>query len=258
MITSLNESSTQAEKDTLFSPELYSAGYLSFPLFSGVQGAGQPYPSIELNLIGATSSISNQDFSAVRNYIINNQAIIFSGITYQLSALEKPSTPIETSDYDSGAVQIEDIDNQTKQEITKLYYSYQQEMLDTESSEEFSEQLELFIQMNGTIATFLVSYYLQNSDINDDLKCETLKAIGRTEDEVTSPERYKLLLQHLKDSSVTVRDGAICGLSYFNDPRAIPQLRFLYFNESSPILKNNIKVAIESLTIETSSDSVKD
>jgi hypothetical protein len=71
--------------------------------------------------------------------------------------------------------------------------------------------------------------------------------LGRIEDEITKYERYELLIRSIVSESAIIRDGAVSGLSFLDDKRAIPQLRMLLESETAPILKNNIKVAIKCL-----------
>ena len=114
---------------------------------------------------------------------------------------------------------------------------------------DFTNALDILIRANGKPVVRIINNLIKKTALGDDITSEILKALGRIEDENTKNERYELLIVSIKNESVIIRDGAVSGLSFLDDKRALPQLRMLFERETLPILRNNIKVAIRSLEI---------
>jgi len=143
--------------------------------------------------------------------------------------------------------QISASDLQIEQSFINIFDAYQHEEFDTDIAYEFTNALDRLIQANGKSAVRIINNLIRKQILDDDIISETLKALGRIEDQNTKYERYELLIGSIKNESAIIRDGAVSGLSFLDDKRALPQLRMLFETETVPILKNNIKVAIKGL-----------
>ncbi len=143
--------------------------------------------------------------------------------------------------------QISSSDPKIEQSVINLFDAYQHEDFDTDIAFEFTDALNGLIRANGKPVVNIINNLIKKLDLNKHIISETLKSLGRIEDENTEEERYQLLMCLITDDSVIIRDGAVSGLSFLDDRRALPQLRMLLETETIPILKNNIKVAIKGL-----------
>ena len=140
-------------------------------------------------------------------------------------------------------------DVQIEQSAINLFDAYRHEEFDTDIAYEFTNDLDTFIQANGKSAIPIINNLIKKQALDDDLISETLEALGRIEDENTKDQRYQVLIGFIKHNSPIIRDGAVSGLSFLDDKRALFQLRMLFETETVSILKNNIKVAIKGLEL---------
>ncbi len=143
--------------------------------------------------------------------------------------------------------QLSDSEIQLEQSILNIFDGYQYQEFDTDVAFDFTNTIDRMIRVNGKPAVSIINSLIKKHAINNIMISETLRALGRIEDENTKNERYELLMGSIKSSSAIIRDAAVSGLSFFDDKRALPQLRILFEAETVPILKNNIRVAIKGL-----------
>jgi hypothetical protein len=125
--------------------------------------------------------------------------------------------------------------------------AYQCEEFDTDVSYDFTNAINRLIQSKGKRLFHAIDQLLNTRSVSEDMVFEILRAFGRIDDENTKEARYEFIIRFLKNESPIIRDGAITGLSFLDDKRALLQLRMLFEKESIPTLKNNIKVAIKGL-----------
>lgn len=145
--------------------------------------------------------------------------------------------------------QVIKVDSHIEQIILNLFKSYGHEEFDSDIAYYFTNDLEQSILDYGKPALIIIGNIISREILNHNLVNEILKALGRIEDTETNNIRFDLLIRLLKNVSATIRDGAVSGLSFLDDKRALPQLRILYELETAPILKGNIQVAIENLEL---------
>ncbi len=149
----------------------------------------------------------------------------------------------------SYGVQISYDDLQIEQTAINLFDAYRHEEFDTDIACEFTNDLDIFIQTNGEAAIRTIDNLIKKQVFGENIISETLKALGRIENENTKEQRYQVLMHFIKHDSAIIRDGAVSGLSFLDDKRALPQLYMLFETETVPILKNNIEVAIKGFEL---------
>lgn len=140
-------------------------------------------------------------------------------------------------------------DLQTEQSAINLFDAYRHAEFDTDIASEFTSDLDIFIQTNGSAAIRIIDRLINKQVFGENIISETLKALGRIENQDTKERRYQFLMQFIKHHSAIIRDGAVSGLSFLDDDRALPQLYMLFETETVPILKNNIQVAIRGFEL---------
>jgi len=107
--------------------------------------------------------------------------------------------------------------------------------------------LEILVKENGKTLIEVISKIIDEQEISGNIANEIIRAIGRIDDDNTKNVRFEFLLKLLQHKDLIIREGAVAGISFFDDRRALPQLNLLLHAENSPILKNNIRVAISNL-----------
>jgi len=178
----------------------------------------------------------------------------YEQIAFYINRLRSIEEHEQTHPYDEGSdtasaykYLISAIDIKIKEDIINIFDAYQFEEFDTDIAYEFTHALEILILGKGKQSILIIDSLIKKSILNDDLIAETLRALGRIEDDNTKDERYGLLISSIKNGASIVRDGAVSGLSFLDDKRALPQLQMLLETETIPILKNNIEVVIKGL-----------
>lgn len=179
---------------------------------------------------------------------IYEQIMLFADRFYTIQARIQTHPYHEVFDTVSTyTAQISASELQTEQSVINIFDAYQHEEFDTDIAYDFTNALDILIRANGKPAVRIINNLINKHILNNNIISETLKALGRIEDENTKYERYELLIGSIRNQSAIIRDGAVSGLSFLDDKRALPQLRMLFETETTPILKSNIKVAIRSL-----------
>lgn len=154
----------------------------------------------------------------------------------------------ERSDtYPTDIIPIPSVDEPIELKLRNLFSSFDYEDFDIDIAYYLTNALTNLIKENGKPVIRIITKLIVQHEINDNIICETLKAIGRLDDENTKSDRFELLMKLLRDDSAIIRDGAVAGLSFFDDKKALAQLYILLEKETMPILKENIRVAITDL-----------
>ena len=179
------------------------------------------------------------------------QVVLF---TSSLDESYKRSTSIPfASNYDifdvfsTSSRQLQYTDFHLEQNVINTIDSYQYEEFDSDVASDFTNALDELIQAHGKPIVFIINRLIKKHAYNNTMRLEILRALGRIENGSTKNERYEILIDALKSSSVIIRDAAISGLSFLDIKGALPQLYMLLQTETSQTLKNNIRVAIKGL-----------
>lgn len=189
---------------------------------------------------------------------IDNAAILafneFADRMFNLISREFRPGQILTQQYsessDTSPAEINKIsfaDESVKIKLRNLFSSFDYEDFDMDIAYYFTNALSDLIKENGNLVIRIITELIGQREINDNIICETLRAIGRLDDENTKSYRFGLLMKLLRDDTAIIRDAAVAGLSFIDDQKALPQLYILLDKETALILKDNIKVAIKDL-----------
>ncbi len=111
-----------------------------------------------------------------------------------------------------------------------------------------SEEIHCLIPSYGLAAVHALKEALKNcrgSEIS--AVEEILRQIGLVEDEATHQSRLELLVEMLKSSEGGVRDAALLGLSFLDDPKALSHLIQARSHETESWLIENLSQVIEQL-----------
>jgi len=265
MVIAEHEASTLDEYQVASLPQIEHRGYCYFPFQENPQIAAQSgviFLSTEIRgnylcsfnrdaesaTVFFTPGFGQKVLSFLPDESICERTMLLAGRFYTIQNRIQTYSYHEVFDTVSTYTpQISASDLQIEQSAINIFDAYQHEEFDTDIAYEFTKALDRLIRANGKPAVRIINDLIKKHILNDDVISETLKALGRIEDENTKYERYELLIGSIINESAIIRDGAVSGLSFLDDKRALPQLRMLVETETVPILKNNIKIAIISL-----------
>lgn len=124
-----------------------------------------------------------------------------------------------------------------RQSISRLLGIGQQEHFEDGMENDFSRGLTSLIETYAEPAVEELAALLESGKVNAELAAETLVCLGRIEEGVTYLKRRTLLEEALSSSSHFIRDGALVGLSYLDDPHAISHLRLAIEREMNTQLR---------------------
>src|SRR5207249_2597090 len=103
-------------------------------------------------------------------------------------------------------------------ELEQAFRAARYETFEDGMESEFSQRLIDIILRHGPAAVLEIAGLLRGPATPSPVAAETLKWLGWLRDSTTHAIRRWFLCDSLTDSSLIVRDGAIVGLTYLNDP----------------------------------------
>lgn len=124
-----------------------------------------------------------------------------------------------------------------RQSISLLIGTGQQEHFEDGMESDFSRGLISLIETYGEGAIEELADFVASGRMNGELAAEALVCLGRMEDPYTLVKRRSLLETNLFSSSYFIRDGTLLGLSYLDDPHAVPYLKRAIERESNAQLR---------------------
>lgn len=112
---------------------------------------------------------------------------------------------------------------------------------------EFSRQLEKFVKDYGSVGISSIRSAILKERFPEQYIAEALLWLGDMEHERTKNTRRLLLENALDSKSVFIRDAAVSGLSYLDDPKSIDRLSKALVEEPSQGIRTNIKTVLKCL-----------
>lgn len=164
---------------------------------------------------------------------------------------EPKETDAATLDYYN-----EGIESSTSQQVdsgkleekaTVLFASAKDQIFEDGMESNFSRELVEFVKAYGHSAMEIIIRIVLSDRINFEIVSEALRVIGRIHHPATCRERLWLLESGLYSSSARVRDGAVVGLAYLDDPIAITPLGLAIKRESVTELRQDMEQVLSQL-----------
>lgn len=134
-----------------------------------------------------------------------------------------------------------------EQAVRTLLIFSNYEAFDTQTSYDLTHAFAELINRNGRPIIRALRVLINHQELNNRLICEALVSVGRLQNSDTESDRFELLIGLLDHHAPIVRDGAIMGLSFMDNKKAIPYLRKSLTKETVRTLRENIEVAIRDL-----------
>ena len=113
----------------------------------------------------------------------------------------------------------------------------------------FSQAVKNVIGGYGDIAVYAIERLLSSQKANAETAGEILRQIGSIEDSSTHRSRLTVLTDQLKSPDPRIRDAASLGLAALDDPTAISDVQTALKRESSPRLRENLKLVLDQLQL---------
>ena len=134
-----------------------------------------------------------------------------------------------------------------KSEIAKVFRRAQDEHFEDGMESTFSRRLECLIENFGDLAVTIIAQLILREVVSSEVASEALRWIGLVDHPATRIYRLWLLREALKCSSSRVRDGAILGISFMDDPSAIESLVEAIEREKGPELRQDMQQVLRQL-----------
>lgn len=106
---------------------------------------------------------------------------------------------------------------------------------------EFSERLIALIRKYGDDALMELAYLVLYEKVNAEVASEALRWLGYMKHPPSYHHRQWLLEASLQSLSPRIRDGALLGLAYLDDPHAIPYLKHTMSQEQVEELRHDME-----------------
>ena len=111
----------------------------------------------------------------------------------------------------------------------------------------FARELVSLIQQHGDRATEALASLLAGNSIGEEVASEALRWLGLMERGPSYEARRELLEGCLSSSHAAIRDGALLGLSFLDDPHAVPHLRAAMEREARQWLREQMREVVAQL-----------
>lgn len=131
--------------------------------------------------------------------------------------------------------------------LSDLLARAREETFEDGMESQFSKALISYIKRYGNAAVKVLTEYILSEHVNAEIASEALRWIGHIEDASTYESRLWLLGRGLLSASSRIRDAALLGLAFLNDPQAIPLLEAAIQRERIQELREDMKQALEDL-----------
>lgn len=141
----------------------------------------------------------------------------------------------------------EDVFIDVLEQITALFRGGREELFEDGVESGFSRRLVELIITHGSSAMREVSNIILNGKANDEVSSEALRWLGHIDHTASYQYRLSLLKRALRSPSARVRDGALLGLSYLDDPDALDDLQLAIQKENVKELRKDMEQVLGQL-----------
>lgn len=131
--------------------------------------------------------------------------------------------------------------------IENLFSFGRNEIFEDGTESYFSRELVALVRKHGEIALLDIARLITSEKADACVAAEAIKWLGRTHHPETHLFRRWLLLRALTSSSVVVREGAVLGLAFMNDPATISPLQQALEREQTPELRDDLSQVLRQI-----------
>lgn len=134
-----------------------------------------------------------------------------------------------------------------KREVERIFKAAKDEVFEDGTRSNFSEALVSLVTENAQSTLKALRDLILNEKVNLEAASQALRWLGHMQHAPSHGLRLELLTQGLSSRSALVKDGAALGLSYLDDPRAIPDLQNAIEQERSMSLREDLQQVLSQL-----------
>lgn len=145
----------------------------------------------------------------------------------------------------------QDYSKELSEEIYRLFKASEELNFEDGMETEFSQKLILFINKYGNEAIEIITSIIVYQRVNAEVASEALRWLGNIDHAPSYRFRLWLLERSLNSPKARIRDGAVLGLSFLNDPHAISYLKLAIEQEKCTGLRQDMEqvlVQLESIS----------
>lgn len=139
------------------------------------------------------------------------------------------------------------IDELPIEAINRLFDHASPEAWDADAQSSFASGVEFMVMSYGASAAEAIAARLLRRGDSEDIIAAALTALGRADDSRSHGTRRQVLENFLSDQSLVVKDGAVQGLEWIDDPQSIPVIEAAIANERSAWFKGILEAFLERL-----------
>jgi len=132
-------------------------------------------------------------------------------------------------------------------QANSIFAGAKEEIFEDGMESNFSRNLSEFIVSFGHSAMETIISIILSEQTNNEVASETYRILGRLTHKTTYRDRLWLLERGLYSASARVRDGAILGLAFLNDPIAIAPLKSAIEREQISELRHDMEQVLTQL-----------
>ncbi len=143
----------------------------------------------------------------------------------------------------------------TDEKVEALFEVAMDEIFEDGVESQFSRQLVSYIRSYGDAAMEAIADLIVYERANQEVISEALRWVGVMDHPPTHNYRLWLLERSLQSSSARVRDGALLGLVYLEDPHAMTYLKRAIEKEQCGELRRDMETSLAQLESKTACPS---
>src|SRR5882724_2106411 len=160
------------------------------------------------------------------------------------SSWTKPFPPDEPSENATG---LHDRPPELVESFRCLLISGRDEIFEDGMESEFSKNLTDLIKKYGNDALAELAYFIVYEKVSAEVTGEALRWLGLMDHPLSYHWRLWLLERSLSSRSARIRDGAVLGLAFLDDPDAIPYVRQAADREPVKELRSDMEQVLVQL-----------
>ena len=134
-----------------------------------------------------------------------------------------------------------------EQQARSIFFRAKEEVFEDGMESDFSQSLLSFIRSFGHSAMEVIIPIMRSEQTNTEIASEAFRILGRLNNKTTYRERLWLLERGLYSVSARVRDGAVLGLAFLNDPLVVAPLKAAIDRERIPELRKDMEQVLAQL-----------
>lgn len=213
---------------------------ISYETFRPIQTNGFPYFLTRLRMPSGRQpeQLQQKQFDTVSDTDIAQSVSLTNTQTDQAIADVATNTPKVFTARESRVL---------TQKLQWLFSEAQDETFADGMESNLSRGLQILLADYGEMAMNQIILLEEQEQITAEVLSETLRCLGNIDNNVAYSRRRWFLEYALQHPSIQVRDGAILGLSFLEDPRVVPALEAALCREHHDTLRADLQQVIGDL-----------